>query len=229
MGAMIRLRATDDHELGAYEARPAADCKGGIVLVQEIYGVNPHIRSVADSFAAEGYHVVAPALFDRFKRDIELRYGGIDNVEAFALMNLLRQDSALNDIGAAYKHLAQDEASIAVAGFCYGGLMSWLSATRGADFGMAPKCTVGYYAGGIGKVAEEQPLCPVMLHFGADDDHIGADQREKVHEAHPEVQIFVYEGAGHAFNRDADPTVYREAAARLARQRTLAFLADNLR
>jgi carboxymethylenebutenolidase len=113
-------------------------------------------------------------------------------------------------------------------GFCYGGLMSWLSATRGETVKMQPSCCVGYYAGGIGKVAKEEPSCPVMLHFGAEDSHIGSDQIEAVREAHPEVEIFVYEGAGHAFNRDPDPNSYRADAAKLARERTLEFFATHI-
>jgi carboxymethylenebutenolidase len=113
-------------------------------------------------------------------------------------------------------------------GFCYGGLMAWLSAVRGEDEKMQPSCCVGYYAGGIGKFASETPSCPVMLHFGADDTHIGSDQIEAVREAHPEVEIYLYEGAGHAFNREPDPESYSAEAAKLAWERTLAFLDANI-
>jgi carboxymethylenebutenolidase len=115
-----------------------------------------------------------------------------------------------------------------VLGFCYGGLVSWLAATRGETHKMQPGCCVGYYAGGIGKFAKEEPVCPVMLHFGAEDTHIGSDQIEAVRAAHPEVEIFVYEGAGHAFNRDAHKESYHAASAKLARERSLAFLKANL-
>jgi carboxymethylenebutenolidase len=106
--------------------------------------------------------------------------------------------------------------------------MSWLSATRGETVKMQPSCCVGYYAGGIGKFAAEEPSCPVMLHFGADDSHIGADQIDAVRAAHPEVEIFMYEGAKHAFNRDPDPNSYSPAAAKLAWERTLEFLRTHI-
>ena len=115
-----------------------------------------------------------------------------------------------------------------VLGFCYGGLISWLSATRGEVLKMQPGCCVGYYPGGIGNVAKEEPVCPVMLHFGANDSHIGPEQIDAVRLAHPEVEIYVYEGAGHAFNRDPHPDAYHAPSAKLARERSLAFLKENL-
>ena len=228
MGEWVKVTAQDGHELGAYVARPQGEAIGALVLIQEIYGINAHIRSVCDGYAKDGFVVVAPAIFDRFERGLELKYEGEDQKKAFELYGQLKPEPTLMDVAAAYEFATKEGKGIGVMGFCYGGLATWLTATRGKNYGMQPKCAVGYYAGGVGKFATEQPSCPVMLHFGANDDHIGKDQIEAVRQAHPEVQIFVYEGAGHAFNRDVDPAHYNAEAAKLARERTLKFLKENL-
>ena len=224
MSERIRLKAQDGHELDAYLAQPTGEAVGAIVLIQEIFGINAHIRSVADGYAKDGFVVVAPALFDRIERGVELKYEGDDQKRAYSLYPKLNPETSLLDVAAAYDHVKSSGKGIGVLGFCYGGLLSWLAATRGEDLKMQPSCCVGYYAGGIGSVATEEPSCPVMLHFGANDSHIGTDQIEAVRTAHPEVEIFVYEGAGHAFNRDADPNSFAPEAAALARSRSLAFL-----
>ncbi len=228
MGENVQLQAKDGVRLSAYVARPQATVKGGLVVVQEIFGVNGHIRSVVDSYADEGYVTIAPALFDRIEPRVELGYVGEDTQKAFALYGRLDPATAILDVAAAFQHVQGEGAGAGVIGFCYGGLMAWLSATRGPEVGFAPKCTAGYYAGGIGSVAKEMPSCPVMLHFGAADSHIGPDQVDAVRNAHPEVRVFVYEGAGHAFNRDVDLKSFNPQAAALARERTIAFLAENI-
>jgi carboxymethylenebutenolidase len=224
MSEWIKLKAEDGHELSAYVARPAGEAIGALVLVQEIFGVNAHIRSVADGYAKDGFLVVAPAIFDRFEPGVQLTYAPDDMKRAFGFYGMLKPETTLLDVAAAYEVAKEAGKGIGVIGYCYGGLTSWLVATRGENLKMQPSCCVGYYAGGIGSVATEEPSCPVMLHFGAEDSHIGADQVEAVRAAHPEVEIFVYEGAGHAFNRDVDPNSYNPAAAKLARERSLAFL-----
>ena len=225
MSERVKLTASDGNHLDAYVSHPTGQAKGAIIVVQEIFGINGHIRSVADGYAAEGYVAIAPALFDRFEPGLELAYTGDDQNKAFELYGQLSPEKALIDIAAAYAELVKrGHRSIAVVGFCFGGLMAWLSATRGETEKMQPACCIGYYAGGIGKFAAEDPSCPVMLHFGANDSHIAAEQWEAVKAAHPEVDVFVYEGAGHAFNRDPDPASYHAASAKLARERTLEFL-----
>ena len=228
MGDWLKLTAEDGHELSAYRVGPQGASKGGLVVVQEIFGVNAHIRSVADSYAAEGYTVIAPALFDRYEPGVDLNYTPEDMQKAFALYGKLKPETALLDVAAAFNTISGEGKGAAVLGFCYGGLMAWLSATRGTRNGFTPLCTVGYYAGGIGSVAQEEPHCPVMLHFGKEDTHIGADQVDAVRSAHPDVQVFVYEGAGHAFNRDVDAKSFHPEAASLARERSSAFLARYL-
>jgi len=231
MGTMsdwINLKAEDGHELKAYVARPKGEAIGALVLVQEIFGVNKHVRGVADGYAKDGFVVFAPAIFDRFERDLELMYGPDDMKRAFEIYPKLKPDVTLLDVAATYGAAKETGKGIGVIGYCYGGLISWLSATRGENLKMQPSCCVGYYPGGIGSVAKEEPSCPVMLHFGAEDSHIGKDQIEAVRSAHPEVEIFVYEGAGHAFNRDADPNSYNPTAAKLARERSLSFLKTHI-
>ncbi len=222
-----RLTAQDGHSLDAYVAEPAGPVIGGLVVVQEIFGVNGYIRSVADSYAREGFLAVAPALFDRIERGVELRYEGDDMKRAVGLMQKLDSRTALLDVAAAFAEAKRSDRGVGVLGFCYGGNVSWLAATRGEDLAMRPDCCVGYYPGGIGSVAAEEPSCPVLLHFGAEDTHIGAEQVEAVRTAHPEVEIFSYAGAGHGFSCDARTSFSPEAAA-LARTRTLAFLQTHI-
>ncbi len=227
MSDSIRLKAQDGHELSAYVARPSGEPVGALVLVQEIFGINAHIRSVADGYARDGFVVVAPALFDRIERGVELKYEGDDLKRAYEFYQKLSPETALLDVAAAYDSAKQSGKGIGIIGYCFGGFMSWLAATRGEALKMQPACCVGYYAGGIGKVASEEPSCPVMLHFGAEDSHIGQDQVEAVRTAHPEVEIFVYEGAEHGFNCDARAS-YNPGAAALARERSVAFLKSHI-
>ena len=218
MGERVTLKAADGQVLGAYVARPAAEPLAGLVVVQEIFGVNEHIRSVADGYANDGFLAVAPALFDRIERDVELGYEGADVQKAMNFIPKLDIDKAVIDLGAALDFVTSTSRKKAgVIGYCLGGTLAWLTAAR-----LHPDAVVGYYAGGIGNYANEQPSCPVMLHFGKQDTHIPAEEVEKVHAAHPEVEIYWYD-AGHAFN--ATPrTSYNPEAARLARERSLAFL-----
>ncbi len=223
MSEWVQLKAADGHELSAYVARPEGEALGALVVIQEIFGVNPSIRSVADAYAKGGFVAIAPALFDRFEKGLELGYTGDDLKKAFELYGQLNPDTQLLDVAAAYEHVKNTGKGTGVLGFCYGGLLSWLSSTRAKTLKIDLKAAIGYYAGGIGKFASEQPSCPVQLHFGADDDHIGADQVDAVRAAHPQVEIFLYEGAGHAFANEARASYVPQATA-TARQRSLEFL-----
>jgi carboxymethylenebutenolidase len=222
MGETVSLRAADGHKLSAYVARPAGEPVAGLVVVQEIFGVNPHIRSVADGYAKDGFLAVAPALFDRIQPGIELSYEGADMQTAMSLMPKLDTEKALADVAAALEFAAGTAGKKAgVVGYCFGGTMAWLAATR-----LHPAAAVGYYAGRIGNYAAEAPACPVMLHFGRQDAHIPPEEVDKVRTAHPDVEIYWYD-AGHGFNCDARAS-YNAGAARDARQRSLDFLKKHL-
>ena len=231
MGEWVKVKAYDGHDLSAYVARPEKEPIGALVVVQEIFGVNPSIRGVADAYAKDGFVAVAPALFDRISPGIELGYGEADLKKAFDLYGKLDPKSSLADVAGAFKYAKETGKAVGVIGFCYGGLVSWMAATRGNDYAFEPACTVAYYPGGIGKVAAEEPACPVMLHFGAADEHIGKDQVNAVRKAHAthdgEVQIFIYDGAAHAFANEQRPS-YKAEAAKLARERSLQFLKANI-
>ena len=228
MGDWVKLTADDGHELSAYVAKPAKEPVGAVVVVQEIFGVNKSIRAVADHYAGLGFLSIAPATMDRLERNLDLGYGEADMKKAFGLYPKLDPNLTLLDIGAAYHYASQGTGkSVAVLGFCYGGLTSWVSAVRGENVRMQPACCVCYYPGGIGKFAKEEPSCPVLIHFGGADDHIGADQIEAVRSAHPEVDIQIYAGAAHAFANPDRPS-YQADAAKLADQRSLEFLKKHL-
>jgi carboxymethylenebutenolidase len=218
MSESVTLRAADGHSFSAHVARPATDPIAALVIVQEIFGVNAHIRSVADGWARDGFLAVAPALFDRIQPGIELGYGPEEMQTAMSLIPKFDIDKAIIDVTAALDYAAgATHKKVGVIGYCLGGTIAWLSATR-----LHSAAAVGYYAGRIGNYSGENPTCPVMLHFGSQDTHIPAADVEKVHSAHPEVEIFWYD-AGHAFNCDPRPS-YNPAAAKEARQRSLEFL-----
>jgi carboxymethylenebutenolidase len=223
MSEFVTLKAADGHELSAYVAKPEGDILGALVVIQEIFGVNKSIRDVVDGYAKNGFLAIAPALFDRFEKGVELGYEGDDLKKAFDLYGKLDPETQLLDVAAAFKHVQGVGKGTAITGFCYGGLLTWLSSTRAVKLGIKPACGVGFYAGGIGKVAEETPTCPIQLHFGADDDHIGKDQVDAVRNAHPDVEIYTYEGAGHAFANPARESFVPDAA-KLANERALEFL-----
>ena len=223
MGETVVTKATDGHELDLYVARPKGEPIAGLVVIQEIFGVNRHIRSVADGFAKDGFLVAAPALFDRVEKGVDLTYEGADAQKGRELMQKIDLDEALIDVNAALAYVREQTGKKAgVIGYCLGGLLAWLSAAR-----LHPDVAVGYYAGTIGKYAAETPKVPVQLHFGKLDTHIPAEQVEKVHAAHPEVEIYWYDGAGHGFNCDMRASYNPEASA-LARTRALPFLKEHL-
>lgn len=218
MGQMIELKAADGFAFSAYRAEPAGKPRGGVVVIQEIWGVNDHIRKVADGYAADGYVAVAPAIFDRVERDVMMDpYTAETRQRGFGLMQKVDIDNALKDIAAAVASVAP-AGKVGVVGYCFGGRLAWLSASRVA--GVA--ASVPYYGGGIPGLAAEQPKCPVMLHFGERDAHIPVASVEEFKQAHPALPVHLY-AADHGFNCDQ-----RESgdapAAKLARERTIEFL-----
>ncbi len=222
MSETVQLKAQDGHSLDAYVARPEGKPIGGLVVLQEIFGVNQHIRNVTDGYAKDGFLAVAPALFDRVEKHVELKYEGDDWPRAVGYMQKLNIETALLDVQAAIDYAKKETGGkVGVIGYCYGGKLSWLSSTR-----LKPDAAVGYYAGGIGEFAEETPNAPTILHFGKKDTHIPKEQVDKVSAAHPELEIFWYD-ADHGFNCDMRGS-YDAPSAKLARERSLAFLKKNI-
>jgi carboxymethylenebutenolidase len=224
VGKFIDLTAKDGHSFGAYVAEPSGKPRGGLVVIQEIFGVNEHIRWVADGYAADGYYAVAPAMFDRSERGVEIGYEPADRDKGLALRKSLSDDEVLLDIGAAVE-AAKSAGKVGIVGYCFGGSMAWLSAARVPGLAAA----VGYYGGQIASLLEEKPQCPVMLHFGETDPTIPVADAEKVKATlEPAgIPVFIYPVAGHAFNRYGNQA-WHEESAKLARERTLQFLQDNV-
>lgn len=221
--AQRQLRAADGFAFGVYEALPAGEVRGATVVVQEIFGVNAHIRQVADGFAAEGYAALAPAVFDRVERDVELGYDD-DGVRRGRALAFDKQDvdATLRDLQAAVEE-AGKYGKVGMVGYCYGGLLTWLSAC--ALDGLA--CASAYYGGGIaGTLDDRAPKCPLVMHFGALDAHIPLSDVDKIKAALPDVPVHIYD-ADHGFNCDHRAS-HDAAAAALARERTLALFAEHL-
>jgi carboxymethylenebutenolidase len=222
MGETKRLTAADGHAFDAYRAAPAGAPRAGLVVIQEIFGVNSHIKRVTDGFAADGYVALAPALFDRVAPGYSTGYQPADIEAGRAMRGKIDMDVMLKDVQAAVKALAAEGLKVGVVGYCMGGTVAWLSATRLDGVAAA----VGYYGGGVADAAAEKPRCPVMLHFGETDASIPKEHYEKVMTMQPGVPVHVYP-AGHGFNCDERGS-YHEPSARLARQRTLDFLRQHL-
>lgn len=219
-GETIRLTAADGHECDAYLARPAGAPTAGLVVVQEIFGVNGHIRGVVDGFAADGYLTIAPALFDRTERGVALGYGEDDVTRGRALRSEIPWDKVTLDMAAA-ADAVREAGRVVTVGYCWGGSVAWLAACRiGVD------AAVGYYGGQIYELRGETPQCPTLLHFGDQDAAIPLDQVEAVGAAHPDVTIHIYP-AGHGFNCDQRASFHADSAS-IARERTLAFFAEHL-
>jgi carboxymethylenebutenolidase len=222
MGATVNLTAGDSHSFRAYIAEPSGTPRFGLVVIQEIFGLNDHIRGLADGFARDGIFVVAPALFDRVERGVELGYSGDDVVRGREIRGRLGWDAPLVDIAAAAR-IARIGGRVGVVGYCWGGSLAWLSATRLAG---TVDAAVGYYGGQIHDFRTETPKVPVMLHFGETDPLIPPDHVAAIRTAQPDVPVHTYP-AGHGFSCDARADFHAESA-RLARTRTLAFLAEKL-
>jgi carboxymethylenebutenolidase len=219
MSEWVKLKTADKEEIEAYVARPKGEPIAGLVVVQEIFGVNNHIQSVADRYAELGYLVVAPALFDRVEKNVKLDYDKGGWEEAMRLFGKLDPEVSLKDVSAAVDFArAETGKKVGVVGYCYGGSEAWLAATR-----LDVQAAVGYYGGFIGKFAGEKVKAPVMLHFGSKDEHIPASVAEAAKAANPDIEVYWYDDAGHAFNRDADPTAFAPEAAKLALARTTEF------
>ncbi|MBV8662012.1 MAG: dienelactone hydrolase family protein [Hyphomicrobiales bacterium] len=221
MSEWIELNSAGGSPIAAWLAAPAGQPRGGVVVVQEIFGVNHHIRAVAERFAAEGYLAIAPAVFDRVEKGVELEYNQDGVKRGMEIVGKVAREAAIADIAAAVARVAS-AGKVGVVGFCYGGTMAWLSAARTEGVSAA----VGYYGGGVIGLKDLKPLAPTMLHFGEKDAHIPLAGVREVEAAHPDVPVYVYP-ADHGFNCDERGS-YDAPSAKLAWGRTLDFFARHL-
>ncbi len=223
MGKHLSLTTSDQHKLGGYRADPQGTPKGGLVVVQEIFGVNHHIRAVCDRLAALGYVAVAPAVFDRFVRDFECGYTPDEVANARGYLGNLNFDHMMADMVAA-KDDMKGVGPLGAIGFCMGGTAAFLAACRIPGISAA----VAYYGGMIGKFADEKPQCPLQLHFGEKDAGIPMDVVEEIKKKQPQAETYVYPDAAHGFYCD-ERASYNKDAADLAWSRTQEFLAKTMK
>jgi carboxymethylenebutenolidase len=221
MGHAIELTAGDGFKLAAYRADPTGKPRGALVVAQEIFGVNRHIQSICEGFAEDGYAAIAPALFDRCQRGVDLGYTPDDIAKGRELKGRTQIDATLLDVAAA-RNAVSATGKVGIVGYCWGGYVAWMAAARLAGFA----CAIPYYGGGMLDAANEKPKCPVLAHFGERDTGIPVDGVRKLAAAHPEAQVFIY-AADHGFNCDQRSS-YDAAAAKTARERTLSFLRQHV-
>jgi carboxymethylenebutenolidase len=215
MGETVNIPTSKTQCIGAYVAKPAGKPKGGIVVVQEIFGVNQHMRNVTDRFAAHGYVAIAPAFFDHVESAVELGYDEAGFKRGRELIGELSFETALEDVASAAEAI-RSAGRIGCVGYCWGGTVAYLAAAR---LGMP---SVSYYGARNVKFLDEKPKAPVQFHFGEKDSSIPPEAVEAHREALPGYEIHTYP-AGHAFDRAVDPKAYDPASAKLALERTLAF------
>jgi carboxymethylenebutenolidase len=221
MGQTIEIKATDGHVFSAYRANLVDKRRGGLVVIQEVFGVNPHIRDVCDRFAAAGYEAVAPALFDRLRRGVELDYDEAGITQGRELVAQLGWQLPMLDVEATLTMLGR-AGRAGIVGYCWGGSVTFLAACQ-LPFAAASV----YYGRHIVEFPDQRPACPTIMHFGADDPLIPPDDVDKIRAANPDAPVHVYAGAGHGFNCDRRAD-YRAEAAALALDRTLALLAQHV-
>jgi carboxymethylenebutenolidase len=215
------LMARDGHKFSTYLAKPAGKARGAVVIVQEIFGLSPWIVRTVDSYAADGYLCVAPALFDRVHRNLVLGYSPAEREQAMGYRKQIDTAKAVLDIGAAAA-MARHAGKVAVIGYCWGGMLAWAAASE-LPLGAA----VCYYGAGIPKLLPKLPACPTMLHSGEQDHSIPLSDIELLRAAYPQGIYHLY-AAGHAFANDDRPDHYNADAAALARSRSNAFLAQHI-
>jgi carboxymethylenebutenolidase len=217
MGAFTTIMARDGHEFQAWLAAAPARPRGAVVVIQEIFGINAYIRAVTDGFAAAGYTAIAPSLFDRVRRGIQLGYSDLERQEGAGYMKQLLPENTMKDVAAAVA-VVRNSGRVGAVGYCFGGALSYLAACQ-----LPVACAVVYY-GRAASYLDQTPKCPVLYHFGSADQSIPASDVEQIRAAaRPDAVIYTYEGAGHGFSCDQRSSYNPEAAA-LARTRTLEFL-----
>ena len=221
MGSNVTLTASDGFRLGAYRAEPQGKPKGGLVVIQEIFGVNHHIKAVCDRFAAQGYLAVAPALFDRYTPNFETGYSPAEIEHARQYIGKLDFAKVLADTQAAIDSV-KPAGKVGIVGYCLGGSVAFMAACKLSGL----SCAIGYYGGMIAKNADEKPKVPTMLHFGETDHSIPMSDVEIVKQKRPDVETYVYP-AGHGFSCDERPS-FHEPSHKQALDRTLAWLKKNV-
>jgi carboxymethylenebutenolidase len=214
MGTNVELAAADGHRLSAYLAEPQLKPRGGIVVIQEIFGVTRHIRAVADQYAAAGFLAIAPALFDRVERNVDVPY--TDMARGFGYVQALNNEQVMLDVQAAIERV-RAAGKVGVVGFCWGGTVAYLAAAR-----TKIDAAVAYYGGGINRHTAEMPQVPVMFHFGEKDKHIPQSAVADIKAAYPQGIYHIYP-ADHGFNC-TDRASFDPASAQLALERSLEFL-----
>ena len=218
MGKDITLTAKDGFRLGGYRADPQSPAKGAVVVIQEIFGVNHHIRAVCDRLAGEGYKALAPAVFDRISPGFQSGYSEAEVTKAREVIGKADFAKIIVDADAAIDALMK-EGPTAIMGFCLGGTVSFIASTQPNDL----KAAVCYYGGMTAKHADKKPLCPVEMHFGEKDGHIPLSDVDSIKQKRPEAEIHVYTGAGHGFHCDERGS-YEPKSAKIAWERSMAFL-----
>ena len=211
----LQLLAADGNTLSAYVAKPEGPPRGAVVVVQEIFGVNSHIRRVAEQYAAAGYLAIAPALFDRLQRGVDLGYDAAGMQAGIELMLKATNEGAIADVNAAIDAVSH-AGHVGMVGYCWGGRVTWLAGCR-----TNIAAGVAYYGGGIAQLLEETPRCPMLLHFGERDSHIPLSDVERIRQAYPAGTYHLYP-AGHGFNC-SDRADFDAASARVAFERTIEF------
>jgi carboxymethylenebutenolidase len=223
LGQKLKLTTSDNHTLGAYRADPTGKPKGGLVVIQEIFGVHHHIRAMCDRFAAIGYTAVAPQVFDRFVRDFESGYSPNEIAHARSYLGNLNFGLMMKDIDAAVGNL-NGVGPIGIVGYCMGGTAAFLAACRVNGLSAA----VAYYGGMIGKFADEKPKCPLQMHFGEKDEGIPMSTVEEIKKKLPQAETYTYPDAPHGFACD-ERASFRKEACDLAWRRTTEFLSKNMK
>ena len=220
MGQTIELTASDGHRIDAYVAEPTGRVKAGLIILQEFFGVNDHIKRIVDDYAARGYNALAPALFDRVEKNVDLPYDADGMKRGRELRAMLQVENTLLDIQTAADAVAKvAPGHVAAVGYCWGGVLAYLGSLRLRNI----DAVVAYYGATIPDYIDEKTKVPVLLHFSERDEYMVPGDVQRVAAAHPEIELYTYPGTDHGFNCDVRQFYNAEAAA-LALDRTLAFL-----
>ena len=218
MGEMIKITGADGFAFGAYHASPSGASKGGVIVIQEIFGLDEHVLRDVDRWASLGFEAVAPSMYDRREAGFTAGHDPAGMQAGIAHAMATPMDQAMGDIGACRDFLAP-RGKVNIVGYCYGGSMAWLAAAQLPGL----SASSSYYGSMVQANAALRPLCPVIVHLGRQDTHIPADAvKSAVFAANPDVPVYIYEDAGHGFNNE-DPQRHDNASADLARARTVAL------